>query len=157
MCCQAIIHNAKVLHQIVIGQIQAIPEEHFDQQPRGCNNTIRWNAGHMIYWMDRYSKRSFNVTSAIPTGYETLFNTGTRPSQWTIVPPSKDELLQGLSEQLARLSELTPEMLEARLDSPFKLGPFQFDTAGELFNFALIHEGIHLGIVMSLFKALSSD
>jgi len=151
---QSVIHTSKVLRQVVIGQVQAISEEQLDVQPKGFNNTIRWNVGHLVYWLDKYSTLCFDYPSSIPDQYEALFNTGTKPSSWTIAPPSKEELLQLLTMQLSRLSELTPEMLNAPLKSPYVMGPFQFDTAGELFNFALVHEGIHLGTVSSQLKAM---
>ncbi|GMX63984.1 DinB family protein [Paenibacillus elgii] len=151
---QSIIHTSQVLRQVVIGQVQGISEAQFDVQPAGFNNTIRWNVGHMIYWMDKYSTLSFGSPSAIPGHYETLFGSGTKPSDWTMTPPSKDELIQGLTAQLSRFSELTPEMLDNALEAPFVMGPFQFSTAGELFNFALIHEAIHLGTITSQLKTI---
>lgn len=151
---QAIIHTSKVLRQVVIGQVQALSEEQLDIQPKGFNNTIRWNIGHMIYWMDQYATLCFDSASVIPDHYESLFNTGTKPSSWTMAPPTKEELLQLLTVQLSRLSELTPEMLNATLKSPYVMGPFQFDTSGELFNFAQVHEAIHLGTISSQLKAM---
>lgn len=150
----SIITSGKVLHQIVIGQLQGVSEEQFDIQAKGFNNTIRWNVGHMVYWMDKYSTLSFGHPSAIPTHYESLFGSGTKPSEWTITPPSKEELTERLMAQLSRLSELTPEMLDMTLQSPYIMGPFQFITSGELFNFALMHEAIHLGIISSQLKAI---
>ncbi|XEC94029.1 DinB family protein [Paenibacillus tarimensis] len=152
---QSIINTGKVLHQVVIGQIQGVAERYFDEKPEGFNNTIRWNVGHMIYWMDKYSTLSFGSPSAIPDSYETLFNSGTKPMDWAFAPPSKEELVEMLTAQFSRLSELTPEMLDEKLSTPYSLGPFQFNTAGELFNFALIHEAIHLGTISSQLKVLS--
>ncbi len=152
---QSIINTGKVLHQVVIGKLQGVTEGYFDMQPEGFNNTIRWNVGHMIYWMDKYSTLSFGSPSAIPDSYDTLFNSGTKPLDWTFAPPSKEELVEMLTVQLSRLSELTPEMLAEKLSTPYALGPFQFNTAGELFNFALIHDAIHLGTVSSQLNVLS--
>ncbi|WP_029192591.1 DinB family protein [Paenibacillus harenae] len=152
---QSIINTGKVLHQVVLGKLQGVEDGYFDKQPEGFNNTIRWNVGHMIYWMDKYSTLSFGSPSAIPDSYDTLFNSGTKPLDWTFAPPSKEELVETLAAQLSRLSELTPEMLGEKLSTPYALGPFHFDTAGELFNFALIHEAIHLGTISSQVKVLS--
>ncbi|MFT9847773.1 DinB family protein [Aneurinibacillus sp. REN35] len=149
---QSIINTGKVLRQIIIGQFQEVSESQMDIQPEGFPNTIRWNIGHMVYWLDKYASLSFGSPSAIPAQYEVLFNSGTKPSDWTVTPPSKDELIQMLAAQLSRLSELTPEMLEQKLQSPFEMGPFQFVTAGELFNFALMHEAIHFGVISSQLK-----
>lgn len=151
---QAIFHSGKVLRQIVIGQLQGVSEAQWDDQPEGFNNTIRWNVGHIVYWMDRYTALSFGTPSSIPASYEALFNSGTKPSDWTIAPPTKDELIQLLAEQLDGLSRLQPEGLDNDLSSPFEFGPFQFKTAGELFNFALLHEAIHLGVITSQLKVI---
>ncbi|WP_079912517.1 DinB family protein [Paenibacillus sp. 32352] len=149
---QSIIHTGKVLRQIVVGQLQGVAETQMDIQPEGFSNTVRWNIGHMVYWMDKYASLSFGFPSDIPPQYETLFNSGTKPSDWTAAPPSKEELIGLLTAQLSRLSELTPQLLEQELQSPFAMGPFQFNTAGELFNFALMHEAIHLGVISSQLK-----
>lgn len=150
----SIITSGRVLHQIIVGQLQGVSEVQFDIQAIGFNNTIRWNVGHMVYWMDKYSTLSFGLPSAIPPRYESLFGSGTKPSEWTITPPSSEELTELLMAQLSRLSELTPEMLDLKLQSPYIMGPFQFITSGELFNFALMHEAIHLGIISSQLKAI---
>ena len=152
---EMIINTATTARQLVLQQVQAIPEELFDIQPAGFNNTIRWNVGHMIYWMDKYSPLIFGSPSAIPDLYDTLFNTGTSPLNWTIAPPSKEELVEMVTAQITRLSALTPEMLGEKLSTPFALGPFQFNTSGELLNFILIHEAHHLGTVSSQLKVLS--
>ncbi|WP_152393135.1 DinB family protein [Paenibacillus guangzhouensis] len=152
---EMIINTAKIVRQVVLQQVHAIPEELFDRQAEGFNNTIRWNVGHMIYWMDTYSTLSFGTPSAIPSSYDTLFNSGTKPLDWTFAPPSKEELVEMLTAQLARLSEFTSEMMSKETSTPYSLGPFQFNTAGELFNFALIHEAIHLGTISSQLKVLS--
>ncbi|PYI56299.1 DinB family protein [Paenibacillus flagellatus] len=151
---QSIIHTGKVLRQIMYGRLQDVPESQMDIQPEGFRNTVRWNIGHMVYWLDRYASLSFGSPSALPAHYETLFNSGTKPSDWTVTPPSKDELMAKVSDQLSGLSDLAPETLEQRLQSPFEMGPFQFVTAGELFNFAWIHEAIHLGVISSQLKLI---
>ncbi|MGO4109730.1 DinB family protein [Paenibacillus sp. YAF4_2] len=150
----SIITSGKVLQQIVIGQLQGVSEDQFDIQAKGFNNTIRWNVGHIVYWMDKYSTLSFGLPSVIPPHYASLFGSGTKPTEWTINPPSKEELTELLMAQLSRLSELTPEMLDMTLQSPYIMGPFQFITSSELFNFALMHEAIHLGIISSQLKAM---
>lgn len=151
----SIISTGKVLRQLLIGTLQEIPEDRFDVQPAGFNNTIRWNAGHIAYWMDKYTALSFGLPSAIPPRYEALFASGTKPADWTETPPSKEELAEQLAAQLTRISELAPGMLDAELQTPFVMGPFRFETSGELFNFALMHEAIHLGVITSQLKAIT--
>jgi hypothetical protein len=138
----------------VIGQLQGATEAKLDIQPKGFNNTVRWNVGHIVYWMDQYSSIAIGSPSAIPPQYAALFGSGTKPADWTSGPPAKEELIQLLSAQLSCLSELTPAMLDNKLQASFVMGPFQFDTAGELFNFALMHEAIHLGVISSQMKLI---
>lgn len=154
MSTQSIVNTGKVLHQLVIGQVQGIPESLFDITPAGFRNTIRWNVGHIVFWLDRYQQLCFGSASTIPASYETLFNSGTKPADWTISPPSQEELVQQLANQLSQISEITPDMLQQDLKSPFVLGPFEFTTAAELFNFAMMHEAIHLGTITSQQKAV---
>lgn len=154
---EMIINTATTARQVLQQQVQAIPEEQFDLQPAGFNNTIRWNVGHMIYWMDKYSPLIFDSPPIVPDSYETLFNSGTKPLDWTFAPPSKGAMVEMLTAQLSRITELTPEMLGVKLSSPFDLGPFHFNTSGELLNFILIHEAFHLGTISSQLKVLSSS
>ncbi|WP_367618544.1 DinB family protein [Paenibacillus andongensis] len=154
MMSEMIIDTAKKVRQVVLYQMQAIPEELFDIQADSYNNTIRWNIGHMIYWMDTYMTLAFSKDSSIPASYASFFNSGTAPANWANTPPSKEELIQELSIQLNSLSELAPESLEVQLEAPLQFGPLTFNRAGELFNFALVHEGMHLAICNCLLKVI---
>ncbi|MCY9696505.1 DinB family protein [Paenibacillus alginolyticus] len=149
-----IIDTAKTVRQVVLYQAQAIPEELFDIQADSYNNTIRWNIGHMIYWMDTYMTLGFSKESAIPASYASFFNSGTAPANWADTPPSKEELIQQLSSQLNSLSELAPESLEVPLEAPLQFGPLTFNRAGELLNFGLVHEGMHLATCDCLRKVI---
>lgn len=151
---EMIIHTAKNVRQLVLQQVQAIPEENFDMQPQPYNNTLRWNVGHIIYWMDLCMSLGFSKASAIPDNYASFFNSGTTPANWTGSPPSKDELIEQLVLQLNVISELAPDRLEASLAAPLQLGPLTFHRAGELLNFVLIHEGMHLATCGCLLKSI---
>lgn len=151
---EIIISTAQTLRQVVLQQVQAIPEELYDIKPDAFNNTVRWNVGHIIFWMDSYLSLCFQSAPAIPASYAAFFNSGTKPGDWKEVPPSKEELLQELSRQLDRISEVSPETLNKPLAPPVQMGPLTFNLAGELFNFGLIHEGLHLSTCGSLLKVI---
>lgn len=153
----ASIQTAKTVHQLVIGSIQAIPEEIYDITPAGFKNTIRWNTGHIVTMLNWFLSASPALNTKLPENYSGLFMTGTKPSDWTVTPPSKEELIQYLSSQYDDLSKVDPESLIIPLNPPFEMGPLRFETAGELFNFAFIHEAMHLGIISSLVKTVQAD
>ncbi|GKU77685.1 hypothetical protein L3i20_v220820 [Paenibacillus sp. L3-i20] len=64
----------------------------------------------------------------------------------------KEKLLSHLSEQCEALANIAAESLHKPRQVPFELGPFRFNTAGELFNFAVGHEAVHLGIISGISK-----
>lgn len=151
---EMIISTTKTVRQVAIQQVQAIQEELFDIQAAYYNNTIRWNVGHMIYWMDAYMMLGFSKKSAIPASYASFFSSGTAPANWTNTPPSKEELIQQLSSQLSQLSELSPESLELPFEKPLQFGPLTFNRVGELLNFGIVHEGMHLATCGCLLKSI---
>ncbi|MFM1655347.1 DinB family protein [Brevibacillus sp. B_LB10_24] len=154
---QTILNTARNVRQITLKQVQAIPEELFDVQPQAFNNTIRWNVGHMLVTVDFFLSLGFPFSSDLPETYKGLFNTGTKPANWTDEPPTKEELVQYLSEQLERFSAVSPDMLDQPLKSPIEMGALRFETAGEVFNFAFVHEAMHLSTISSLLKVIQSQ
>ncbi|SFI37155.1 DinB superfamily protein [Paenibacillus sp. UNC496MF] len=150
---EIILNSALTLRRIVLQQVDAIPEELFDVQPAGFTNTVRWNVGHLVYWADAYMTLCFGSGSAIPSAYAAFFDSGTKPADWTEAPPSKAELLRVLSAQLDRFADIAPDRLNAPFAPPLRQGPLEFHAAGDLFNFALMHEAMHLAACGSLLKA----
>ncbi|RNB82380.1 DinB family protein [Brevibacillus fluminis] len=150
---QAIIHTGKSVRQIAIHQLGALDEALFDIQPKGCNNTIRWNVGHIVVALDYFFSLAFPFNTELPETYSVLFHTGTKPADWTQAPPSKEELLHYLTKQLRALDEVSPAQLDETLNNPIEMGPLTFRTAGEVVNFAFAHEAMHLGTIATLAKA----
>ncbi|MGD8188922.1 DinB family protein [Brevibacillus ginsengisoli] len=153
---KTIIHTAKSMRQFLLHQLQSISEELFDVQPQGFSNTIRWNAGHIAFFHDYFLSLGLPVQSNLSEQYATLFHSGTQPSEWVITPPSKEELIEQLSAQLANMSEIDPSALDELLKSPIEMGPLQFETVGEIVNFSTAHEAMHLATISCLVKAAQS-
>ena len=151
---QNIINTAKSVRQIALHLVQSIPEELYDIQPKQFNNTIRWNVGHTVFCVNHFLSIGFPFHPNLPESFKVLFNTGTSPNNWTVTPPSKQELIQYLSDQHDNLSGISSSMLEQHLKSPIQVGPLQFNTIGELCNFAFIHEAMHIGTISSLLKVI---
>ncbi|MDR7079721.1 hypothetical protein J2Y03_004779 [Neobacillus niacini] len=151
----ALLITAKSVRQMVIQLVQSIPEDLYDVQPQQFNNTIRWNIGHIVFAHDYFLSIALPFSSNLPGNYTTLFNTGTTPSEWTIIPPTKEELIQNLSGQLDKISEVSLGTLDKELKSPIEMGPLKFETTGEVFNFATVHEAMHFTTISSLLKVLN--
>ncbi|UNK17877.1 DinB family protein [Paenibacillus sp. N3/727] len=154
---QNILNTGKLVHNMALQQIQAIPEELFDIQPPQFNNTIRWHVGHVISSLNYFLSLAVPFNFEIPESYGGLFGTGTRPSEWTTTPPTKEELVKYFSGQLESLAGISPSALEEQLKAPIDLGKMHFETAGELVNFALIHEAMHIGNISSMLKVIQHN
>ncbi|MCR8642824.1 DinB family protein [Paenibacillus sp. N1-5-1-14] len=145
-----VIMTAQKVRGMVLRTVQSIPEEVFDIQPAGFNNTIRWNVGHIVNSLERFCAASIPLNSNLPATYNEQYGTGSRPSAWTEAGQSKDELLEQLSAQLNAISEASAEVLETAFPEPVELGPMKLNTVAELINFAVIHEALHLGTIKAL-------
>lgn len=155
---QIILNTSKLVRQMVMKQVEAIPEELFDIQPTAFNNTIRWNVGHIVVSLNGLlSRGGFILDIKLPENYYSLFLTGTKPSDWTVTPPSKEELLKLLNEQLQALSEISPNALENVLEPALQLGHMKFETLGDLFNFATIHESMHANTISCLARVIKHE
>ncbi|RNB80060.1 DinB family protein [Brevibacillus panacihumi] len=153
----AILSSGKTIRSVLLHRAQMIPEELYDVQPVPFNNTIKWNLGHIAVVQNSILALCSLDVIKLPDSYEELFKMGTKPADWTITPPTKDELLAVLAEQLNKLSELSPESLEGALPKPIEMGPMRFETVAELCNFAFIHEAMHAGTISSLVKVINHN
>ncbi|WP_413305620.1 DinB family protein [Bacillus sp. 1P10SD] len=133
---------------------QGITEENADVIPAGFPNSLRWQLGHIYASVEGIVFHFANEMPNLPEGYMELFNTGTRPSEWTITPPSIEELLPLLAEQIKRVKETFTGRLDEKLAQPLPIGPLTLETIGELLSFASFHESEHIGIIKSLQNSL---
>ena len=89
-----------------------------DTIPDGFNNSIRWNAGHVLVIAERILRHSEHYEHVIPSHYETFFHKGTSPSDWTDEPPTAEEISELSSKQL----ESAKRLYENHADSPLNEG-----------------------------------
>jgi hypothetical protein len=151
----AIINTANVARLITIRKVEAISEELFDVQPPQFNNTIRWNLGHLITVMDSLVFKRIAQVSNLPEGFIDLFKGGTKPSDWTVTPPSKEELVALLKQQLSDLNELFSDKVNDKLETPLQIRDFTFETVGDVIGFAIVHEGMHTTTISDLAKVIT--
>ncbi|UZD44899.1 DinB family protein [Peribacillus frigoritolerans] len=86
-----------------------------------------------------------------PPRYLELFAPGTKPADWEGEVPTLDELKQLLEEQPAKMKEALAGQLHLIAAVPIK----SLSTIGELLNFTMYHEGMHVGVIKGLKKANS--
>ena len=129
-----------------------LEEETAGIQPNGFNNTIHWHVGHVLTVAEQFMFGFPKKSTQLPANYMQLFATGTSPAAWEGDVPSVQELIIQLQDQLARIKEIPVDSFNQRLKTPF-LGQ---ETFGELANFALFHEGIHLGQMQAMKRIINA-
>lgn len=135
--------------------LNKIDEKHWDKQPEGFPNTIRWNAGHVYSTAEDYlSSADENFPTKRPE-WGDLFLDGTRPSEWPEDVPSKEEIIAALEEQRDRIYEYFKDKLDQRATEARDINGTLLETVEASMQFVTWHEGIHLGYVNAFAKPLT--
>ncbi|WP_419872667.1 DinB family protein [Candidatus Pristimantibacillus sp. PTI5] len=154
-----IMKQFNMTRETLLKSIRDISETDADVMPNGFNNTIRWNIGHILTSADR-SFVIAKLTAKLPPHYKPLFLTGTTPKNWTIEAPSLQELLSQLEEQKQAMQEIFSDRLDEKLETPLKLSlyeGYELDSIGEVLNFFVFHEAMHLGYINALKRTIQGN
>ncbi|MEH7390562.1 DinB family protein [Bacillus sp. JJ1503] len=154
---QIIIQHMETVRRITEQAIMRIPEEVANIIPKGFNNNIRWNFGHIAFVQEKLVFGLLGEEMNIPSNYEQLFKAGTRPADWRGTPPSLIEIADVLTEQKARIKDFIQYRMYETLPTPFtNRAGITFYTAGEAFLFSFYHEALHVETIKQLYRAISS-
>jgi len=139
-----------------LGRIGQVEEDSWDIQPKGFNNTIRWNVGHIYVNAEILTQKSGPTYEIVHPEWMPLFVPGTKPSDWTIEPPTSEELIGALKEQTERLKGEFGNNLSSILIESMSIGNLhEMKTVEALVQFMVWHEGVHAGIIHALNRATS--
>jgi len=136
----------------LIKNVEGLDEVILDVQPQGFNNTIHWHVGHVLTVAEQFMFGFPKKSAGIPANYMEFFATGTKPADWHVDVPSVKELTAQLKEQMKRIREIPGESFNEKLKTPF-LGQ---ETFGELANFAIFHESLHLGQIQAMKRVVEA-
>ena len=133
----------KIIKNLSLDQLNKIPE--------GFKNNIAWNIAHLVVTQQllcyKNSKLNILVTEEMVEAYQK----GTAPN----VDMTQEEL-DFVKEQLLSLVDTFEEDYSAKIFESYKPYPTStnvtLNNIDEAFQFNNFHEGIHLGIILSLKK-----
>jgi uncharacterized damage-inducible protein DinB len=145
--------NFELTRGFFVKNVDALDEGIVDVQPQGFNNTIHWHVGHVLTVAEQFLFGFPKKSTNLPPNYLELFATGTKPADWQGDVPSIQELSVKLKEQLQRIKGIPVENFNEKLKTPF-LGQ---ETFGELANFALFHESLHLGQMHAMKRVIATS
>lgn len=151
---QFLFDQSGFLREVTIKTVKDLSEREVGVVPDGFNNNILWNLGHIYLSQEQFVFCFDQELMEIPDGFAELFGMGTKPSDWTIQPPTLLELLKFLNEQPNRIRERLRNRLDEEVVTPFNIPGLNLKTIGELLSFNLYHEGIHVQAIRMLKKLI---
>lgn len=121
--------------------------------PEGRDDNILWNVGHLLCSLSRLTYVFSGHPLPIPEHYLTNFGKGTNAQEW-VLPPDPDEVIRLFLEM--------PDKIEADYHAgkfveykPLTLGGgHTVESVEEAVAFHCFHEGLHIGMVISLKRML---
>ena len=146
----------------------------YDIQPKGFNNTIHWQLGHIlttaenflfgqnvqvpashneIFGFGFHKQFHENPVKQLPASYNELFGFGSKPSNWSGDVPTVDTLVEQLKNQLNRIKKLPDEIFEIKLPEPI-MGK---ETYGELASMTAFHESNHIAQIHIMKKLIENN
>jgi hypothetical protein len=125
--------------------------------PKGFNNSILWNIGHIVTFTEKEIFGDTNREMKVPDSYMEMFLRGTKPADWIAEPPTLQTLLAQLAEQVSRIKETFHNRLDEKLStqrsSPTAEKPA---TVGELLVLLCFHWGLHVSAVNSINRIIQN-
>ncbi len=148
---QTTLQNRKILYRI----LKHTSKEELMTVPPGFRNNIYWNIGHVIASQQLLIYNRSNMEMLVPDYIIKKFRNGTVPDGH-----ATQEEMDELSALLFSTIEGTIADYEAKVFKTYNA--FNTATRTEIksiedaFVFNLFHEGLHLGIIISLQKAIAN-
>jgi hypothetical protein len=144
-----LITQLKFVRTNTIRSVEGLDEKLADIIPKGFNNNIRWNLGHIYLMQERLAFQFAGEAVQIPNDFISLFNTATKPSEWsTLTPPSINNLVELLTDQTKRIESKLANRLEETLREPYTTSTgLTLTSIGGFLSFSLYHEGMHFDAI----------
>jgi hypothetical protein len=127
--------------------------------PRGSNNNILWNIGHVITDQCNMIYKPCGLSSPLPASYNAHFDPGTSPADWGSIPEIKDieEVMSAGADMVTRIEN---DYAAGRFQS---YAPMALDDGITLENFEAalshcnLHEAMHIGAIGALRRLLTAN
>jgi uncharacterized damage-inducible protein DinB len=146
-----ILKQFDMTRDLLMNSIQTVTETDAEYMPNGFNNTIKWHVGHILFATNR-AFAVYQSASYLPEHYAALFKPGTSPRDWSNDIPAMKELYEQAERQQAKVREVFADCMDRKLTNPLRIaiyGGHEFLTVGEMLNFFIFHEAMHIGYINS--------
>lgn len=125
--------------------------EQLNKIPPGFNNNLIWNIGHVIVAQQSLIYRLSDLEMYITDSLLNLYKSGSRPAQ-DVSQEGVDELKLLLLSLIERTKTDFNNGMFVRFNERMTGTGFLLTTLNDAFEFNNYHEGMHLGVMMSIRK-----
>lgn len=141
----------KKSRELVLNKIDNLSIEQLHKIPEGFKNSIAWNVAHLVVTQQLLHYKLSGLNCLASDELIEKYKKGTLPTE-----TFSEEELEEIKELLIGLPDTLKEDFEAGIFKEYKeyetsLG-FVLDSIESAVVFNNLHEGIHLGVIMSLVK-----
>ncbi len=142
---------AKLSRNVLLGLTKNLTEAQYNLIPNGFNNNIGWNLGHILVTQQLLIHKLSQVSFCIDESLIKKFGKGSVPqTDYSL------EDLNNLKSQLLSTIETTANLYRQGAFKNFTVYPtslgYTINNVEESIAFSNFHEGIHIGIIMTLKK-----
>ncbi|MCP3030918.1 DinB family protein [Halobacillus sp. A1] len=134
----------------LLSLVDDVTEKESNSIPKGFNNNIRWNLGHV--YLDQFSWLQFltKEKSPVPENFQKWFGFGTNPNDFDEHTPSLEELKQLLSVQPQQIKKMYGDRLEVE----YSTTEMNMRTIEQVLIRTIFHEGMHFQAILDIKKFL---
>lgn len=143
--------------ETIVKLLKTIPVEQADTIPPTWKNNARWHAGHLIITPCLLTYGLLKEPLTVPEEYRTWFAKGTDPTQWpdSSAVPTLSDLADDIMPVSGRIFDAMKDRADEPLIEPYKTSVgIVLKNTGEALSMSLMHDGIHLGMLLALKRAL---
>lgn len=145
----------KFVRDNTINHVKGINDEKSLYIPRGFNNNIKWNLGHIYVVQEKFAFSFIGEEIKIPDHFIELFSPGSKPEDWGEIVPSVDELIHLLENQTTRIEDVLEARFKDSVEQPYTTSKgLTLSTVEEFLSFCLYHEGMHFDAIKSIERVL---
>lgn len=129
-----------------------------DLIPPTWKNNLRWQVGHLVTVPHLLTYGLLGEPLPIPAEYRGWFGARTSPADWKGARiPEMDVLVDELTASIPRIFREIKPRADKQFSEPFTSGAgVTMRSPRETLTFSFAHDGIHLGMILALGRALKN-
>lgn len=140
-----------------VDYVRSISDSDAEIIPAGLKNNIIWNLGHMYVVFEKFAFQLTGEETNDPANFSTLFNPGTKPSDWDIEPPTKFQIISLLTEQMERVESVLSSKWKEEINPHYKSSTGNtYSTVEQLLGFLIYHEAMHFATIKNIRSIVNS-